>query len=378
VRLLSFCVDMSSTDVQQQGNTLGGSRAPPPTPSQGGNSSSSATTVNNDAFSAFLEKSLGFSSLVLTESPLKTSIRECDLPVIDLSSAKCDLVRRIADSAVEFGFFQVINHGLPCDVAERAEKECDGLFELSLEKKEAISRSIESPFGFEDGGCDTSTSAWQESFWLEKEASQIEGFIRNIWPEGCGNLSCALGDYSSALEKVGGEILDHLLEGLGDWDRTSFIADIATNNASLIYISNQKGPAKPQSSRLKHSYPFILSLQYQNTSDDVEVYVDRSWVRVSPQAGTLLVTLGDVMKVWSNGEYKSTLGRPTVTSEQACTSMALIYSPPTESIICPIPEVLNSDDKRPHYTSFAMKDYASRLRKQRLLFKDPVERYRIL
>lgn len=49
---------------------------------------------------------------------------------------------------------------------------------------------------------------------MEKEANQIEDFIRNILPEECGNLSCALGNYSSAMEKVAGEILDHLLEGL--------------------------------------------------------------------------------------------------------------------------------------------------------------------
>jgi len=97
-------------------------------------------------------------------------------------------VQRITDSAAEFGCFQVINHGVSFDVAEKAEKECDGLFELALEKKEAISRSLESLFGFEDGGCDTSTSTRQESFWLEKEPSQIEDFMRNIWPEGCGNL----------------------------------------------------------------------------------------------------------------------------------------------------------------------------------------------
>lgn len=64
-----------------------------------------------------------------------------DLPVTDLPSARDDLVRRIADSAAEFGCFQVINHGVSCDVAERGEKECGGLFELALEKKEVMSRS---------------------------------------------------------------------------------------------------------------------------------------------------------------------------------------------------------------------------------------------
>jgi len=71
---------------------------------------------------------------------VKTSVRECDIPVIDLSSAGDGLVRRIADSAAEFGCFQAINHGVSCDVAERAEKECGGLFELAVEKNEVMSR----------------------------------------------------------------------------------------------------------------------------------------------------------------------------------------------------------------------------------------------
>jgi len=71
---------------------------------------------------------------------VKTSVRECDIPVIDLSSARDGLVRRIADSAAEFGCFQAINHGVSCDVAERAEKECGGLFELAVEKNEVMSR----------------------------------------------------------------------------------------------------------------------------------------------------------------------------------------------------------------------------------------------
>jgi len=166
----------------------------------------------------------------------------------------------------------------------------------------------------------------------------------------------------------------------GAWwlDRSSFMAGIVANNASVICISNQKWPAKPQSARRKHSYPSVLTLQYQNTSDSFGVYVERCWVWVSPRAGTRLVTLGDIMKVWSNGEYESTtVGRLTVISDKAFTSMALIYSPPTESIIYLIPELLNSD-KRPRYSSFSFKDYAARLRKQRLLFNNPVERYRIL
>ena len=40
-----------------------------------------------------------------------SSIRESDLPLIDFSSAKDDLVRRITDSVAEFGcFWEVLRH----------------------------------------------------------------------------------------------------------------------------------------------------------------------------------------------------------------------------------------------------------------------------
>eukprot|EP01018_Ginkgo_biloba_P015826 Gb_22744 [translate_table: standard] len=364
---------MSSTDVHQQGNgVLCGSRAPPPTPNAGNNGS--AINVDNDAFSAFLEKSLGISSLVLPESLVRTSAEEIELPVIDLLSERDDLVRSLMKSASEYGCFQVINHGVSSDLVERAQKECNQLFELPLEKKEAASRSLESLFGFDES--DTTASVRQESFWLQRDANQIEDFIRNIWPEGCVNLSCALSDYSSALQRVASQMMELLFEGLG-LEASSFAADMnGSSNASVLHISNQKGSPKSLSGRLKHSHPYILGLQYHNVSYDCHVYVDRSWVVASPQLGSLMVTVGDIMKVWSNGQYKNVIGRPVAISDKTCTSMALLYSPSMESIICPKLEFLNSD-KHSQYTSFAFKDYASRLRKQRFLFKDPLERFRI-
>ncbi|GLJ26371.1 hypothetical protein SUGI_0508110 [Cryptomeria japonica] len=385
---------MSSTDVQQQGSSSStssgkvvcGSRAPPPTPNQGGNASA---IVNSDAFSAFLERSLGIANLVLPESPTKPTAMDRDLPVIDLSGERDEVVRLIRDSAKEFGAFQVVNHGIPWQTVERAEEECKGLFELTVEEKEGICRSFNggSAFGFDD---DTSTSMRQESFWLEKDAEQMEAFLRNIWPQGCVNFSRAMGEYSVAMEKVAGDILDLLLEGLGNWlDRSTFTAQIASHNASLVCITSQKGIPKSQSARIKHSHPCILSTQYQSRdSYAYHLYVDRTWIRVIPQHGALMVTLGDILKVWSNGEFKSVIGRAVgggkVEEEEeeeesacTCTWMALLYSPCAETTISPILELMDSQEKKPNYSSFALKDYASRLQKQRFMFKDPLDRYKI-
>uniref|UniRef100_A0A0D6QYA7 Fe2OG dioxygenase domain-containing protein n=1 Tax=Araucaria cunninghamii TaxID=56994 RepID=A0A0D6QYA7_ARACU len=365
---------MSSMDVQQQH----GARAPPPTPSQGNHASA---VVNNDAFSAFLERSLGIATLVLPESPTATASEDRDIPLIDLCGERKELVKRIAESASEFGCFQVVNHGVPAETADIAEQECNRLFELPLEIKEGICRSLGSPFGFDDGACDTSTSMRQESFWLQKSAEQIEELIKIIWPEGCVKFSRAVEEYSRALEKVSKELLDLLLEGLGKWpERSDFTEQVASNNASVVCITNQKGAPKSQSVRLSHSHPYILSLQYQSTSYGYQVYGDRTWVRVFPQPGSLLVTLGDILKVWSNGKYKNVIGRPVGEGEEEThTWMGLIYSPSMESTISPIAELFDSDEKKNkiQYASFSLKDYASRIRKQTFIFKDPLDRYRI-
>ncbi|KAH9311611.1 hypothetical protein KI387_026646, partial [Taxus chinensis] len=364
---------MSSIEVHQQGsssssNGVCGSTAPPPTPSQGACSSASSSAIlNNDAFSAFFERSLGIANLVL---PTKITVQDRDLPVIDLSGERELVVRKIAAAAAELGCFQVVNHGVPSHIVERAEEECKRLFRLPFEKKEEICRSLHSgsPLGFED---DSTACVSQESFCLQKDADQMQAFITNIWPEGCVNFSRAVGEYCVALEKVSGEILDLLLQGLVGEDkwlaRSYFTAQVTSENASLVCITKQKVvPIKSeQSPRIKHCHPYILSTRYQSidSSYAYHLYVDRSWVRVIPHPASLMVTLGDILKVWSNGKYKSVIGSPVGVGGREeekekeeeeeeeenilyCTGMALVYSPLRDSTISPIAEVLDSDDKK--------------------------------
>jgi hypothetical protein len=101
--------------------------------------------------------------------------------------------------------------------------------------------------------------------------------------------------------------------------------------------------------------------------------------------------------VWSNGKLKKVRGRPVAqlgdTNNTRCISMTLLVTLPTDSTISPLlPKAVgvNEDEiekDKEHgstgeqeerlFNSFSFEDYAWRVYHERLLFKDPLDRYRI-
>ncbi|KAH9311610.1 hypothetical protein KI387_026645 [Taxus chinensis] len=375
------------------------SGAPPPSPSQLGLHSGNGHDNDDDELANYLDKlgrSLSNVKLLLPASTCNNTIApdpDRDLPVIDLSGERELVVRKISAAAAELGCFQVVNHGVPSHIVERAEEECKRLFRLPFEKKEEIiSEGVASPFGFDDEEEETKNSSKQQWFWLPKNAHHIRNLLTHIWPQGCDNFSRALGDYCDALLKLSGEILDILLEGLSSggnakWkkeERSHLAAEIESHDASLLCITNYyKGIYKPDDDqvRVRHSFPYILFLQYQTSASyNAQLFIDNTWVSILPHPASLLVIVGDVVKVWSNGKYKNAIARPAEEQKEKgddCAVMGVMYAPSTDISISPITQVLmdSGDDEKPRYSSIDLKEYASRLRRQWFVFEDPLQRY---
>ncbi|KAI3893141.1 hypothetical protein MKX03_020166 [Papaver bracteatum] len=181
-------------------------------------------------------------------------------------------------------------------------------------------------------------------------------------------------------------------------------------------------------------YPYIIALQYQIRCRTHSLLADSGWVSVSPQVDSVLVTIGDIAQVWSNGKLKKVRGRPTTVSvageSTRCISMSLLLTLPTDSaasdnFLHPAPALVpatattndttgevrsGTDCKSDHeddqdiisrdsemismdnsstdgseriaedkrlFSSFSFEDYAWRVYHERLPFKDPLDRYRL-
>lgn len=93
-----------------------------------------------------------------------------EIPTIDLSSLgdpDCDktaIATEIAKACERWGFFQVINHGLPSDLRRRVEKAAADFFSLASEEKRRVKRDEVNPMGYHDEEHTKNVRDWKEIF----------------------------------------------------------------------------------------------------------------------------------------------------------------------------------------------------------------------
>ncbi|GJS38806.1 gibberellin 2-beta-dioxygenase 2-like protein [Tanacetum coccineum] len=78
----------------------------------------------------------------------KEKIREVDVPVIDLSGKRSKVAKLIVKACEEYGFFKVINHGVPDHIIRNMEDESFEFFDKPLPEKKRVGSN--NPFGY---GC---------------------------------------------------------------------------------------------------------------------------------------------------------------------------------------------------------------------------------
>lgn len=115
------------------------------------------------------------------------------LPVVDLtgfstgdSAAKKEIVRQIGSAASKFGFFQVVNHGIPQEKLDIVYQTAGNFFELPVDVKERASDRLDVLYGYNGRFSHKVT----EVPWLEclaqryRPTPQVEALAEKIWPGG--------------------------------------------------------------------------------------------------------------------------------------------------------------------------------------------------
>ncbi|KAL2317120.1 hypothetical protein Fmac_030996 [Flemingia macrophylla] len=361
--LLIIIILMASSAHKQQHlpNLYGGATsAPPPTPSAEPKSLLS-TSDAADALSHLLHRLPPTLSL-----PARCAAATCP-PSLSLDDVLSGVSR--------LGYAQLTDHSIPSELANSAESEAVALFDLPRERKEALF-----PRNWPLGYVDEEDEGLAESFRFDSAS----------WTESSSELKLdSLGEFARELEKLGLKIVDGLGFGkpLGD--------DPTTRFRSVMWVSECLRGSKPDLSG--GFYPFIVGLQYQIRNQKYSMLSDSGWVSVLPHVDSILVTVGDIAQVWSNGKLKKVMGRPVATvggeNDARCITMSLLITLPTESIVAPL--LSNKDQTKEEgeeesnggddgeggvervFNSFDFEDYAWRAYHERLLFKDPLDRYRV-
>lgn len=152
----------------------------------------------------------------------------------------------------------------------------------------------------------------------------------------------------------------------------------------LVWISSS--PFEPMDEM--KSYPYVVCLQYQvKRSYRVLDGDSGAWIPVKLTRDSVLVMLGDIAQVWSNGRFKKMMGVPQQTSHENFdndyhVSLSLLVTLPMDTIVSPILSVLSEshnecgdkeiDDNNKRYHTFSFHEYAWKLYHRELSLKDPL------
>ncbi|CAL5189459.1 unnamed protein product [Lathyrus oleraceus] len=302
-----------------------------------------------------------------------TFVEVDEIPIIDLSeTSQENLVSKIGKACEKWGFFQVINHGVPSDLIIKVDNEAKKFFELSMEEKKKLKRDACNATGYHDAEHTRKTRDWKEVYdFLVKDGIQTPSSDdphdlglctqKNRWPQSLPHFREIMEEYGGKLEKLSYRLLELISLSLG-LAGDKFL-DCFKNNLSQTRI-NYYPPCPFPDLALgngPHKDPCVLTVVAQDDTGGLQVKKNSvGWVPVKPISGAFVVNLGDILQVWSNDKYDSAEHRVVVNSQKERFSYPFFLFPGPHIMVKPAEELVSEKDPAKYKAYNFGKYYANR------------------
>ncbi|KMT00550.1 hypothetical protein BVRB_9g218490 [Beta vulgaris subsp. vulgaris] len=280
-----------------------------------------------------------------------------EIPVIDISSASDAVIGEIKEACEKWGFFQVVNHGVPLEIREKVELAARKFFGLPLEEKKKVRRDEENPLGYYDSDHTKNVRDWKEIFDFTVEdptlvpASHVIGDeeikeLRNQWPDCPPDFREACEEYTQEMMKLSFKLLELIALSLSiPADRLS---DCFKDHTSFVRI-NYYPPCPFPDLALgvgPHKDSGALTVLAQDDVGGLEVKrkTDGAWILVKPIPDAYIINVGDVIQVWSNDKYESVEHRVKVNSEKERLSIPFFFNPSHYVMVKPFDELIDEQN----------------------------------
>ncbi|XP_022718088.1 S-norcoclaurine synthase 1-like [Durio zibethinus] len=266
------------------------------------------------------------------------------IPVIDMITlGHDDEQRKLHLACKQWGFFQLINHGVRDEVIEKLKIDVQEFFKLPLEKKMACAQL---PNNIEGYGQAFVVSENQKLDWGDMLfLYPLPMPLRNMrfWPTTPNSFRETLDKYSMELQKVTIHLLMLIAKNLGtDPESLASFFEDGTQGIRMNYY-----PPCAEASRViglaSHSDATALTLLIQvNDVEGLQIKKNGEWVPVKPIPGAFIINIGDVIEIMSNGEYKSIEHRAVINPDKERLSIAAFHSPNVSTKIGPLPDLVKT------------------------------------
>ncbi|KAH6825926.1 2-oxoglutarate and oxygenase superfamily protein [Perilla frutescens var. hirtella] len=295
--------------------------------------------------------------------PKPETVEADNIPLIDLSPLSSDrgalegLVADIGDACKNWGFFQVINHGVPLHFRQSIESVSRQFFALSKDEKKKVARDEVKPTGYYDTEHTKNVRDWKEVFDFTVEEPMIipashdphDNHLKQIWnqwPHNPPQMKEVCLQYVAEMEKLAFKLLELIALSLGlERDRfNGFFKDQTT----FIRL-NHYPPCPIPDLALgvgRHKDAGALTILAQDDVGGLQVKrkSDGEWILVKPTPNAYIINVGDIIQVWSNDKYESVEHRVKVNAEKERFSTPYFMNPAHDTMVEPLEELVNKQD----------------------------------
>ncbi|KAJ7968827.1 2-oxoglutarate (2OG) and Fe(II)-dependent oxygenase superfamily protein [Quillaja saponaria] len=284
------------------------------------------------------------------------------VPTIDMKQllsdeASADIeLEKLHSACKEWGLFQLVNHGVSTSLLDKFKHEIEEFFQLPLEEKAKYRKTGD----LEGYGCDQIITKDKKLDWgdrLYMTTNPLNSRKSHIIPELPYSFRNTLESYIVELQKLAVKVLDFLGRRLKMEKRE--MGELFEDGRQSVRITYY--PPCPQPELVMGITPHtdgtgITILNQVNGVNGLELKKDGIWIPVNVLSNALIVNLGDIIEIMSNGMYKSVEHRAIVNTEKERISVAMFISPHLDAEIGPVTS-LTSPQNPPIFKTIGMEKY---------------------
>ncbi|XP_030479779.1 flavonol synthase/flavanone 3-hydroxylase-like [Cannabis sativa] len=291
--------------------------------------------------------------------PKATVVEAQGIPVIDLSARPIDdLAREIGCACRKWGFFKVINHGVPPEVRRKIESAAREFFARPQEEKMRVKRDEVRVLGYYDTELTKNVRDWKEVFdFTLEDPTFVPASVdpddqrvttwHNQWPDNPPVLREACEEYAREVEKLAMRLVQLIAISLGLQENR--FNDFFKDQTSFMRLNHYPPCPNPDLALGvgRHKDGGALTILAEDDVGGLEVKKKSNgeWVRVKPTPDSFIINIGDIIQVWSNERYESPEHRAIVNSERDRFSIPFFLDPAHYTMVKPFEEM--TDHKNP-------------------------------
>ncbi|XP_004289923.1 PREDICTED: 1-aminocyclopropane-1-carboxylate oxidase homolog 1-like [Fragaria vesca subsp. vesca] len=242
----------------------------------------------------------------LSSSSTPTST-DFQVPVIDLEGFhenlhRVQIVKEIREASETWGFFQMVNHGVPNTVIDNLLQAIKEFHEQPKEvKMEWYSRDSTKRVRYYCNGdlLVAKRANWRDSIVFDFQDGPLEP---EAFPLVCRQ---AVQEYMEHLINLRDALSSLLSEALGI--SSDYLASIECMKGENLVCHYYPVCPEPDLTigTTKHSDPSSLTILLQDNIGGLQVLHQGHWIDVPPRHGTLVANIGDLMQLITNDKFKS-------------------------------------------------------------------------